>query len=563
MIKNTARKMKENFKENFLYWLVFLVYSILLIIYVVVDQTPPHWDSGRHFFNTIRDWDAFKNIFISQKQNGHTDALSQLLFQYGYYPPAVYYTALPFLVLFGRNIDAALLSNLVWVALVIYSWRGITKNLNLNLNAQILGLGLILASPFWLGQMREYQLDFPLFAVIFFGIKTGLDWVTHIDLDSDNTQLSFSKDGQYILKNILFGFALGLGVLVKWSFIYTIVIFFGIFLFGFVQKKFKALQSLPLIFSTAWLVASNWYIPNLSHIKMDLLTNSSQSGINEGDPQGITLASLKFYIQALVQNYFQFWWLLLVAIILLISVIQFKSIVKKILEQKTILVVLIFTILNFIITLLYFLKQSNKDTRYPIVTYISIIMFLVILIQSINFKQLFSRFQFLNEIVINFKFYYLILFISIIYILNIYLPLGNYNLSIKLNKDYTVPVFSNIYYTNLRLNTDSWSLYPILEKAESLGSKYYNDDCATEVFYWQRQPTLKVDFANQDLHTNTGTVWGMAEQYDLTWLDLEKSCFIITDTDKTYPNYYKELEVDKRAVKLTLWSKINNTQSKK
>jgi 4-amino-4-deoxy-L-arabinose transferase-like glycosyltransferase len=264
---------------------------------------PPHWDSGRHIFNTYQINDGVKSFIkylakIEIRQNGVVDSFRYILEYYGYYPNGVYYVGICFMAIFGKTIDSLLLSNFVWIILGFASILGISKQLGLTNSQKWLGLLFFFGNPFVIGQMREYQLDFPLLVMMLVATWQAIKFVNKRDFGT----------------SIGLGFAIGFGFLVKWAFLYFVpflLLILGYSLFvkrTFFQNAFQVICKLALSLVLAWSVIAPWYVHNLSQIYVDLTKNSGQTGIAEGDPQGVVgifcRCDKQFLSSSFLANYF-------------------------------------------------------------------------------------------------------------------------------------------------------------------------------------------------------------------------------------------------------------------
>ncbi len=528
---------KKIFKENIVFFAILGVYLLLFVIYVAVDNTPPHWDSGRHLYNTLNYWTYFKNIFVTNKINGQTDAISNFFTGYFYYPPGVYWISLPFLILFGRNYDGALISNLLWIVLICFSVKNWLDLVGISKYARNIALMFLLGLPFIIGQSREYQLDFPAISTIFLVLYTTENILKKLNY-----------------RNILlFSFSVALALIVKWSalvYLPLLLAFYAIrqiiqilinknYLNDF--KKLVALGCTAVIFVTA--IAGIWYIPSLTRLKLDLTQNSGTAGIAEGDPQGFTVESFKFYLSVLINTYFWLGWLLFILALLIIGsalVTTKKSNFKFV--NSALIFNLCYTIINLIIMYGYHMKQSNKDARYIIILIPSFVFLVAFLAEIIHQSKLSIFYKHIFTFVAGVLF--------VFNLANLTLPLGDYSIIIR---DTLVPitVIGNSGYTNTRLKHKDWAIYKALEAANSQKQEYVQSysNCLS-ANYWKSKPTVGIDFDSMPLHTNFGTVWGIAEQYGLELGSNESSCFIIVaqmkDKEKInvdkYLNNYTEID---------------------
>jgi 4-amino-4-deoxy-L-arabinose transferase-like glycosyltransferase len=540
--KEIARQIKSNIKENYLSIFFIVIFFAFFIFYIKFDNTPPHWDAGRHFYNSFKYWELFKGT-VSKRENGITDAVSSLITTYLYYPPAGYWLTLPFLGIFGRVYRAALLVNIVWISVLSISWLNISKKLFSSKVAGQIGLLFLLGSPFLIGQSREYQLDLPALAMTFLIV-----WAFE------------SLIQKFELKNFIFvGFSIGIGLLVKWLLIIylPIIVLFYSLRFIYISYKYKNFQlSKFLAFVYVALtsiisIAGTWYIVNLTRLKLDLTKNSSAAGIAEGDPQGFTVGSFKFYANTIVNVYLWLPWLVFFVIIILIAIFLLiknsSSLKDKLVNQSKLIFSGLFSIIYFVGILIYHVFQSNKDDRYPIVFFISFAILVGLSTEIIN-KLSNSKWLKNSLIVVAF-----VIFLA--NLLNMNIPkLNQAKLVLNENGTFPVIVFNNDAYTNPRTDIQQWAIENALQKAQSIRTDYvYRYDSCISKDYWDPKPTIIPDFDQEPLHSNYGTVWGLAEQYGLTIGDQNNPCFILVaqtkpldqiDYSKYTDNYYNAGEFE-------------------
>lgn len=533
------KKSIDYIKANFVSLLAIFIFCICFIFYVLYDNTPPHWDGGRHYYDMFNYWETFKHIFTSTKENGHTDAINRFVTGYYFYPPGYSWVSLPFFALFGRVYSVAIFSNIFWILLLSFSWIGWVKNLNFQKNSISLGLFVLLGSPFLIGQTRETMIDIPCIATIFFVLYTY-----------ESLNKSFST------KNILLtSFAIALSLMVKWSsitYLPVITIIYLIRIINLNKEKIKS-KNLPVfsllysIFTSVFAIAGTWYIPNLTRLKLDLTLNSSTAGIKEGDPQGVTWESFKFYLSVIVNDYLWLSWVLFITIIFVITMIhlhrnkKLPSIIKD-KKYNNIKFVILLSVITFITIMLYYLNQSNKDARYVVIFYVSIAGILSSLYETLMLSEF--KIKWLKTL------HTLGLTIFLLNTLNLTLPLGSFNYILFKNSDFPVTVIGNSGYTNPRSQRKNWAIYEALKLAGEIRYSYvYKNDSCVSKDYWNPKPTIGIDFDSMPLHSNFGTVWGLSEQYGLEMGSISNACFIIVaentkiseiNTDK-YEKDYKNI----------------------
>lgn len=503
-----------NFLKKNLITCLILISALFFLVYLRFDNTPPHWDAGRHFYNSSKYWEWFSAIFTSKYTNVRLDAAVAFFRSYLYYPPFVYWISLPFQALFGRTYQASLASNFAWIiALGIFTnlWL---KQLLFDKIPRFIALAFLLGSPFIIGQSREFQVDLPLLTMLVATFWAAEKLVQKFDF-----------------KNVaIFSFIFCLGLMTKWSFglfVLPILLLYGV-RFIYLVRKYKqvSFSDISLAIYTFILsifgICSLWYLPNIVRLKLDLFQNSQTAGLNEGDPQGITIESFIFYAKVIINEYMWLPWLLFFMVIfgftVLITIKQ-KDKIKSWLVPSKFNFAILLAIFNFVLMYLYLMKQGNKDTRYAIILYPSLVLFLAIC------GQILLRFDRLKTL----KYLSIVAgLLCMANLLNLSLPLGNQSIILAESSSFPVTIVGATGYTNTRIKNQNWGIYKALRKAESLKSMYIKkDDLCVGKTSWYARPSIGVDFDPQPLHTNFGTVWGLSEEYELQIADTEKPCFII------------------------------------
>jgi 4-amino-4-deoxy-L-arabinose transferase-like glycosyltransferase len=504
----------KNFMQKYPIQILISISLLFFLIYTKFDNTPPHWDSGRHYYDATKYWEWLKAMFTSTRENGRLDAAVSFFRSYLYYPPFVYWVSLPFQAVFGRTYQAALASNFVWLLTLSLATNAWLKKLDFGVFARVVCLSFLLGSPFIIGQSREFQVDLPLLAMIM---------ITFWSLER--------LIQKFNLRNILlFSFIFCLGVMTKWSFGLFIIPGLIVYItrFVYLSWKYKQIKFSDISFGvytfilSIFGICSVWYLPNIVRLKLDLFQNSTTAGLNEGDPQGFSFASFVYYVNVIVNQYLWLPWLLFfVGLVGLIVFFFHKDKInfREIFGKNRLTFALLLAIINFLFMYIYLMKQGNKDTRYAIILYPSLILFLAVCGQVI---VLLKKAKYVKMIQIT------AIILMFANLLNLTLPLGTKSIILFEKSVLPITVIGASGYTNTRINHQKWAIYDALSTAESLKNTYIQkaDPCVVDG-YWYLRPTVGVDFDPQPLHTNYGTVWGLSEQYGLQTGDPTKSCFII------------------------------------
>jgi len=350
-MKKISDFLSKNWRLDyvFLFGLV-LVHFVANFIWLKIDTLPPHWDASNHLMNSLYYFQLLSQFFHS----GDISFLKQFLGISFYYPPFVYWLVIPWYVLFGKSDDIASLSNIIFIFILIFSTYGIGKKI-WGRKIGLLSALLISTFPIILTQCKEFQLDFPLTAMVTLSF--------YLLLRTENFKnLKFS---------ILFGIASGFGMLTKWTFagfliVPTILIMaqsiYELFKTQKEKRDWRILLNFGLSILIFFFVAGPWYFHNLADLKIRFGL-ISQSGIFEGDPPINSWPSFVWYFWALINYYFY-----LIGLIPLIFGLIF--LIKKESIKKNWLLVI-----SVVASYLIFTFFRNKDVRYitPILPFLIIL----------------------------------------------------------------------------------------------------------------------------------------------------------------------------------------------
>lgn len=319
--------------------LVILVCAILLVfsanlIWVSLETRPPHWDMGRHLWNSLLYYNEFS-----------TRHLLPFLQSYNYYPPLLYWLTSPIYAIFGASITSAIGVNLIFITILAASTYLLGKEL-WGSRVGLLSAILTLSYPMFVSQFKEYQVDAPLAAMTTL-VLYGL------------VKTDFFRSGRW---SLFFGTTLGLGLLTKWTLVGIIAIPLLIMVVGALRQTYPnmkimsfRLRNLILAAGAAYITSSIWYVANLQQLKIDLLGNNSAQAVREGDPVVGSLTSNFWYFWNLINQ--QLYLIPFLAFILaLIVTLRHKEAIRRNMMPLALIfgVYLLFTLI------------SNKDARYTL-----------------------------------------------------------------------------------------------------------------------------------------------------------------------------------------------------
>lgn len=305
-----------------------------VLIWLKFDTNLPHWDMGRHLFHTLKYKELWLDFFAGKKN------IVGLITMYMYYPPFVHNLGLLFSTVFGFRSDAAVYSNIVWVVMLSYSTYFLAKHF-FDRKTAVCALLFLFASPLILGQIREFQVDFPLLAVFSLSF-----WLL---IKTDNL-----KNSRY---SFLFGLTFGLGMMVKWSYAFfglPLAIIYALTVLIQHKNNLKILlKNTGWAIVGAFLICGPWYLRNFSALKSDFSQNGIRQAQVEGDPYGFNLAAYGWY--AKMSSFYYLFLPLLAAFFLgLINIIKgWKN------SKAPLFLIILLVVFYLVISTL-----PNKDIRY-------------------------------------------------------------------------------------------------------------------------------------------------------------------------------------------------------
>ena len=319
-------------------WIIITLAVVLVwganLIWVAIETRPPHWDMGRHLWNSLRYYHEFS-----------LHQILPFLQSYNYYPPLIYWLASPVYALFGASVMSAVSINLIFISVLTVSTYLLGVEL-WNKRVGLLAAILTLSYPMLVSQFKEYQVDAPLTALTTLSLYLLLK----------------TKRFSSWRWSLAFGFAAGLALLTKWTFIaiiaLPILLVAGLGLknaWGSRGRIFILLQNLVVAASSAYITCSVWYVSNLQQLKIDLFGNNAAQAVREGDPMVGSLESTLWYFWNLINN--QLYLIPFIAFLVAL-VITLRN--KMAARRNLLLMVFILGIY------IAFTFISNKDARYTL-----------------------------------------------------------------------------------------------------------------------------------------------------------------------------------------------------
>jgi 4-amino-4-deoxy-L-arabinose transferase-like glycosyltransferase/CRISPR/Cas system-associated endoribonuclease Cas2 len=324
---------------SFILLLLVVFYMINNLIILKNDNTPFLWDGGDYFYKSLKYYDVFANLdsnFISR-----FNEISP------YRPPLFLLTSLPFYLVFGKSTDVAVMTNFVYLIILVFSVYAIGKRLH-SKETGLLASFIVSSFPILFGLSRSYWLDFPLTAMV------SLSFYLLLRTD-------YFRNRKF---SLLFGISTGLGMLTKWTYFVFLAgpfLYFFIASFKEISERDKRVNK-PFLNATIAIligmaVASFWYIPNGLSVATKLFglsvgitseeaTRFQQLGESIG-PSGIfNIKSLTFYAGQLVNHQISFFYSILFGIFTLFLLWKGKKETNWILLLWIVVSVIAFTLIK-------------------------------------------------------------------------------------------------------------------------------------------------------------------------------------------------------------------------
>ncbi|MDD5492440.1 MAG: phospholipid carrier-dependent glycosyltransferase [bacterium] len=345
------------------YCLLLLLSLFLLLIHMFwlsIDLRPPSWDAAAHLNLCLQYRDVLNNF--------DSHVCRKLLGVTGYYPPVYHLSALPFLALFGYSLSSACLVNLFYLLILVWATYGIGKKLYNEITG-VMAAFLVSAYPYITHMTNTFVIDLALASMVTLGMYLYLR----------------SEDFTKKWPSILFGLVCGIGVLVKWTYVFFLagpLLYTGWHFFTAKVEKKKIRRNIIIAKIIALVIALPWYTYNLiKFIRYSI--RFSGIGANEGDPVILSLSSWLYYCKNLLLQ-IQPMFLVIFIIGFLIYLVTWK-------RQNKIIIWWI-AVPYIILTLI-----RNKDERYtlPFLAAVSIISCFWIA----NIKKDFLKYIFISLIV--------------------------------------------------------------------------------------------------------------------------------------------------------------------
>jgi 4-amino-4-deoxy-L-arabinose transferase-like glycosyltransferase len=244
------------------------------------ETRPPHWDMARHLGDSLVYFHAFSF--------SHPLRFLEL---YLYYPPLTSWVTDAFYALLGNQaIWVAVLSNVVFIAILVYATYGIGKAL-WDPGVGLLAAVFTVTTPMLVVAFEDYMLDAPLAAMVALGLYL----------------LIRSEGFTRTPLTLLLGLVCGLGLLEKWTFPFPLALplIATLVSAGIATVRDRSVLRVLNVAGAALLafvVAGPWYVHNLTQLRHDLSYNNGAAGAIRGSPALDSASSVVWYAWNLVTN---------------------------------------------------------------------------------------------------------------------------------------------------------------------------------------------------------------------------------------------------------------------
>ncbi|HEV8131051.1 MAG TPA: glycosyltransferase family 39 protein [Acidobacteriota bacterium] len=267
--------MNERVRAGYVLLLVALLLVLINFFWLRADTRPWIWDMG---FHTRLGLD-----YLEWAQHPSLDKLRWVYQESLWYPPFYHWAEAISFTIAGRMEDAAAFPNFFFLGLMLWAVFRIGERVD-GVEAGLWGALFTSLFPILVWLSRTPLVDFALVAVVCQAI--------HFLLETENFGLR--------KRSILFGLVCGIGMLVKWSFLFFLA---GPILYVYFQRptwRHRVCQTnIVLALVTGAVVASIWYLAKVHLLLFEYFPEHAAQGIAEGDPPVWSPVSWIFYLQLL------------------------------------------------------------------------------------------------------------------------------------------------------------------------------------------------------------------------------------------------------------------------
>ncbi|MFQ5886087.1 MAG: ArnT family glycosyltransferase, partial [Anaerolineae bacterium] len=224
-------------------------------VWISTNVTSVGWDRMDHLITTL--------VYNDILQRVNLRSLFSALTWSDYYPPLVHLSALILYKILGISMDTAVKINFLYLAILLLSTYGIGRNL-FGKGTGLLAAFILSTFPMIYAMSRYFYIDFALTAMVALNI--------YLLLSTDR----FQKRGYALL----YGLSLGLGMLVKWTFVAFALppLLLVLARSSLVRELWKGMRSwrwekrwLGVAAALGLILTLIWYLPNSQGVKRLIL----------------------------------------------------------------------------------------------------------------------------------------------------------------------------------------------------------------------------------------------------------------------------------------------------
>ena len=348
---------KRAFSQRYTWMILGLIWlgtNLCDRLWLILDHSVPAWDQSNHLTKSLQYFSAlqFPHLLTGEWWRSFWMLSTK-------YPPLTYIIAAFSQKIFGVGNEQALLTNLVYSAILILSVYWIGKTL-FSPQVGLWGAALTMLFPRLYQTRLQFLIDTPLmtFTVASFCCLTL--W-----------RSQKTRQGQWIWTGI-FGLCWGLGLLTKQSimfFLFTPLLWLTINYLW--QRKWERFSQLIVSFFVSSLIWFPWYRTNWIYIFSTIQNSNEIPATYEGDPPLNTIEAWTYYWQDLPSAIG--WILLLVPLVgLLLNLLGKFPKTEQAIDRKQAIQGIRWLAIYFVGSYLICSAIFNKDTRY-IMSYLPIL----------------------------------------------------------------------------------------------------------------------------------------------------------------------------------------------
>jgi 4-amino-4-deoxy-L-arabinose transferase-like glycosyltransferase len=270
-------KLSGKQKTVILLLIILLFPLIQHIFFVYEEEHSPSWDQSWHaMISTAKYKDIAQDGFNIERTKSIYPIMSWAI---NYYPPFYHIMTFPFYFALGLNYNSALMSNALFLAVLILSMFFIGKKIA-GTNAGLLAAFMISLSPLYTALMKTYLIDFALCSMVALGYCL----------------LLYSEDFSKKIPAISFAVVFSLGMMTKWTYVLYLIIPLALSALKVMRSGKKDMQNI-FIFAVILMLSLTflWYTPEKISSLTQQLSKSSSAGSAENDPTPFSFDGALYY----------------------------------------------------------------------------------------------------------------------------------------------------------------------------------------------------------------------------------------------------------------------------